>query len=179
MRSYGLTRRLLCIVAVAVAVYAVACEAMTPTEESPPCTSSNLMGCWSGARVKAHVPVSPLALAGSSFTACYRGKCNRGSILAPQAGGSPRDDSCHFVDAPPRLRHCSVRDEGSGSIVDIRLAEKGVAGDFADGDQLMIRIEQQGAPLLDKEVAVKYRDAFPNGENCPPRCRSTDLDIWP
>jgi len=46
-----------------------------------------------------------------------------------------------------------------------------LASDGRNGDVLTVRIEGEGSILLDEERTLEYADHYPNGKDCPGRCR--------
>jgi hypothetical protein len=139
--------------------------------------------CPLGIHVIAHVPLSPDALVGSTFTLCYRGYCDHGRIRAPQRGYSPDYYTCSADGPTPSSLSpdCFVRPESQGSTFEatVMACSPGPRPN-PDGDTVGLRLEHDGSRIVDHTRFVRYVDVYQHQDLAPPvLVRNATVEIWP
>jgi len=97
-----------------------------------------------------------------TIRACLDGGCTELSWTAAQG--------CTSTNGPsPNLSACLMESDS----LELRVLES----DVHDGDVLSVRVEGEGTVLLEDERTLVYEDHYPNGKDCPSRCRIATIQL--
>lgn len=142
----------------------------TSCRGTPVCT---LAGCGRSVTVTIGPIADPARYAGSTLTLCLNERC--ADIAFPDEVPMPGTGTNGTVTG--RLRaSASLASESGDYRVYVVLDENESMLDDGDTYTLAIR-DRDGAALLEQAWTEDYRESFPNGERCGPRCLSQTLAL--
>lgn len=117
------------------------------------------VGCQSGVTATIHsIDTDDIRI----IRACLDGDCTELSWTAAQGCTSTNG-------ASPNLSACLIDSDS----LELRVLER----DVHDGDVLSVRVEGKDAVLLEDERTLVYKDHYPNGKDCPGRCRVATAEL--
>lgn len=146
----------------------------------PACsTKSNtctLLGCQSGATVKALVNLPPDEMLHATVVACRNGACASGTpTTLPTADGDRL--LIHLSGGGITAQAFVMTHVFSPTLKGYELdTEFSIGDDALDGDMYSVTVQNGGAPAATAMGTATYALSTPNGADCPPTCHNATID---